>query len=94
MGGGFPQFCGYQSHAAFALCQTEPALHFHTVAFIPVVLSLVSGLALPGTSQCRTGEADPMRLAIAEILTVSVDFVRQDPAGVDFASITPAKNEL
>ena len=31
--------------------------------------------------QSWAGKTDPMRLAIAEILPVSVDFVRQDPAG-------------
>ena len=55
MGYGLPQLCRDQPHAAFTLCQTEPALHFHTLALIPVFLSLVSGLTLPGTSQCRTG---------------------------------------
>ena len=35
-----------------------------------------------GPPQSRAGKTAPMRLAIAEILPVSVDFVRQDPAGV------------
>lgn len=46
MGCGFPQLCGNQLHATFAFCQTEPALHFHTLAFIPVVLSLAAGFIL------------------------------------------------
>ena len=82
MGSGFPQFCGDQPHAAFALRQTEPALYFHTLALIPVFLSLVSGFALLGATQCRTGEPDSVRLAIVEILTISVDLVRQDTAGI------------
>ena len=77
MGSGFPQLCGDQSHAAFALCQTEPALYFHTLALIPVILSLVSGFAFPGATQCRTGEPDSVRLAIVEILTASVDLDRK-----------------
>ena len=55
MGSCFPQFSGDQSHAAFALRQAESALYFHTLALIPVILSLVSGFALLRTSQCRTG---------------------------------------
>ena len=55
MGRGLPQFCGHQSHAAFALRQAESTLHFHTLALITVVLSLVSGLTLPGTPQYQTG---------------------------------------
>ena len=60
----------------------ESALHFHALALIPIVLSLVSGFTLLGPPQSWAGKTDPMRLAIAEILPVSVDFVRQDPAGV------------
>ena len=87
MGSGFPQFCRDQPHATFALCQTEPALYFHTLALIPVVLSLVSGFALLGATQCRTGEPDSVCLAIVEILTVSVDLVRQNAAGVTFRNV-------
>ena len=94
MGRSLPQLCSDQPHATFTLRQTESALHFHTLALIPIVLSLVSGFTLLRPPQSWAGKTDPMRLAIAEILPVSVDFVRQDPAGVDFASITPAKNEL
>ena len=71
-----------QPHATFTLRQTESALHFHALALIPIVLSFVSGFTLLGPPQSRAGKTDPMRLAIAEILPVSVDFVRQDPAGV------------
>ena len=55
MGSGLPQLCDDQSHATFALCQTEPALYFHTLALIPVILSLVSVFALLEAPQCRTG---------------------------------------
>ena len=82
MGRSLPQLCGDQPHATFALCQTEPALRFHALTLIPIVLRLVSGFTLLGPPQSRAGKTDPMRLAIAEILPVSVDFVRQDPAGV------------
>ena len=71
-----------QPHATFTLRQTESALHFHALALIPIVLSLVSGFTLLRPPQSWAGKTDPMRLAIAEILPVSVDFVRQDPAGV------------
>ena len=82
MGSGFPQLCGDQTHAAFTFRQTEPALHFHTLAFIPVILCLVSDLTPLGTPQRRTGEPDSVLLAIVEILTVSVDLVRQNAAGI------------
>ena len=76
MDSGFPQFCGDQPHAAFALRQTELALHFHTLALVPIILSLVSDFALLWAPQCRTGEPDTMLLAITEILPVPVDLVR------------------
>ena len=82
MGRSLPQLCGDQPHATFTLRQTESALHFHALALIPIVLSLVSGFTLLGPPRSRAGKTDPMRLAIAEILPVSADFVRQDPAGV------------
>ena len=75
MGSGFPQFYGDQPHSTFALRQTEPALYFHTLALITVILSLVSGFVLPGTPQRRTREPNPVCLAIVKILTVSVDVV-------------------
>ena len=80
MGRSLPQLCSDQPHATFTLRQSESALHFHALALIPIVLSLVSGFTLLGPPQSRAGKTDPMRLAIAEILPVSVDFVRQDPA--------------
>ena len=80
MGGGFPQLCGDQPHTAFPLGQTESALHFHTVAFITVILRLVSGFALPGPSQRRAGEPDAMLLAKAEVFPVPVYL--QDAAGI------------
>lgn len=43
---GFPQFGRNQSHAAFTLCQTELALHFHALTLIPIVLSLGPGCSL------------------------------------------------
>ena len=82
MGHSLPQLCSDQPHATFSLRQTESALHFHTLALIPIVLSLVSGFTFLRAPQSRTGKTDPVRPAIAEILSVSVDFVRQDPAGV------------
>ena len=82
MGRSLPQLCSDQPHATFTLRQTESALHFRTLALIPIVLSLVSGFTLLGPPQSWAGKTDPMRLAIAEILPASVDFVRQDPAGV------------
>ena len=82
MGRSLPQLCGDQPHATFALCQTEPALHFHSLALIPIVLSLVSGFTLLGPPQSWAGKTDPMCLAIAEILPVSVDLVCQNTAGV------------
>ena len=81
MSSSLPQFCGDQPHAAFALRQTEPALHFHTLTLIPVILGLVPGFALLWASQCRTGEPDSVLLATVEILTISVDPVRKDEAG-------------
>ena len=82
MGRSLPQLCSDQPHATFTLRQTESALHFHALALIPIVLSLVSGFTLFRPSQSWAGKTDPTRLAIAEILPVSVDFVRRDPAGV------------
>ena len=82
MGRSLPQLCSDQPHATFTLRQTESALHFHALALSPIVLSLVSGFTLLGPPQSRAGKTDPMRLAIADILPVSIDFVRQDPAGV------------
>ena len=82
MGRSLPQLCSDQPHATFTLRQSESALHFHALALIPIVLSLVSGFTLLVPPQSWAGKTDPMRLAIAEILPVSVDFVRQDPAGV------------
>lgn len=82
MGRSLPQLCGDQPHATFALCQTEPALHYHSLALIPIVLRLVSGFALLWAAQCRTREPDSVRLTIAEILPVSVDLVCQNTAGV------------
>ena len=55
MGGGFPQFSGNQSHAAFSFCKAKPALYFHAFTFIKVIPRFVPGLALPGPAQCRTG---------------------------------------
>lgn len=78
MDSGLLRFCGDQSHAAFALCQAEAALHFHAVAFILVILILVSGLAFLGPSQHRTEKPDAALFAIAEIISVSVDFIRQN----------------
>lgn len=80
MGGGFPQFC--MPPTAFALRQAEPALNFHTLAFISVILRLVSGFSLPGPSQRRAGEPNVMLLAITEVFPVPVDLVRQDTAGI------------
>ena len=82
MGSGLLQLCSDQSHTAFAFCQTEFALHFHTFAFVFVVLSLVSGFTFLGSSQSRTGKPDTMLLAIAEIISVSVDLVRQNAGRV------------
>ena len=82
MGRSLPQLCGDQPHATFTLRQTESALHFHALALIPIVLSFVSGFTLLSPPQSWAGKTDPMCLAIAEILPVSVDFVRQDPDGV------------
>ena len=77
---GFPQVCSNQLHAAFAFRQTEPALRLHTLALIPAILSPVSGPALPGATRCRTGEPDPVCLAIVGILSVPADFIRQNAA--------------
>ena len=45
-------------HATLALGQTEPTLHFHTFAFIPIVPCLISDLVLSRTYECRTGQPD------------------------------------
>ena len=66
MGRSLPQLCSDQPHATFTLRQTESALHFHTLALIPIVLSLVSGFTLLRPPQSWAGKTDPMRLAIAE----------------------------
>ena len=73
MGSRFLQLCSDLSHAAFAFCQTEFALNFHTFTFVFVVLKFVSAFALFGPSQSRTGEADPPLFAIAEIIPVAID---------------------
>ena len=52
------------------------------MTFIPVVLSLISGLTLLGATQGRTRKSDAMLLAEAEILPVSVYLVRQDATGI------------
>ena len=49
MGRSLPQLCGDKPHATFTLRQTESALHFHALALIPIVLSLVSGFTLSKT---------------------------------------------
>ena len=57
MGHSLPQLCGDQPHATFTLRQTKSALHFHTLALIPIVLSLVSGFTLLGPPQSYAGKA-------------------------------------
>ena len=56
------QLCCDQTHPALTLCQAEPALHFHTFTFIPIVLSHVPDFTLLWLPQCRTGEPDAMHL--------------------------------
>ena len=51
------QLCSDQPHATFTLRQTESALHFHTLALIPIVLSLVSGFTLLRLSRSWAGKA-------------------------------------
>lgn len=41
-------------HAIFAFRQAEPALYFHTLTLVPVILDLVLGFAFLGPSQSRT----------------------------------------
>ena len=56
MGHSLPQLCSDQPHATFSLRQTESALHFHTLALIPIVLSLVSGFTLLRAPQSWAGK--------------------------------------
>ena len=56
MGRSLPQLCSDQPHATFTLRQSESALHFHALALIPIVLSLVSGFTLLGPPQSRAGK--------------------------------------
>ena len=55
MGRSLPQLCSDWFHATFALRQTESALHFHALALIPIVRSLVSGFTLLGPPQSWAG---------------------------------------
>ena len=75
MGCGFPQLCSHQANAAFAFCQTEPALHFYTLALVAVILCLVADFTLSGSAQCRAGQADPVYFAVRQILARAVDFI-------------------
>lgn len=79
---GFMQLCSDQSHAAFALCQTESALCFYSFAFIPVILCFVSDFAFLGATKRRSREPNAMCFAITEILAVAVDFVCQNPTWI------------
>ena len=67
MGRSLPQLCSDQPHATFTLRQSESALHFHALALIPIVLSLVSGFTLLRPPQSWAGKTDPMRLALATL---------------------------
>lgn len=72
----------HQTHSTFPLSQAEFALYFYPLAFVLVILNLVPFLTLLGPSQSRAGQPDPPLFAVAEILSVSVDFVCQDTTGV------------
>ena len=82
MGSGFLQLGSNQTHATFPFRQAKPALYFHAFTFIQVILRLVLNLTLSRSAQSRAGEADSVFLAITEILTVSVDLIRQNTAGI------------
>ena len=56
MGRSLPQLCSDQPHATFTLRQTESTLHFHALALIPIVLSLVSGFTLLRPSRSWAGK--------------------------------------
>ena len=75
MGCSFPQLCSHHAHAAFAFCQAEPALYFHTLAFVAVILCLIADFTLSGSAQCRAGQADPACFAVRQILARAVDFI-------------------
>lgn len=68
--------------AAFALGQIEPALRFYTLALILIILGLVPSILFSWETHCRAGEPYPVRFAVVESLTVPVDLVRQNTAGV------------
>ena len=82
MCGGFAQFRGNQTHSAFTLCQTESALHFQTLTFIPVILRFVSDFVFLRTPKHRIGQPYSPFFAVPEFLQIPVDLVRQNAARI------------
>jgi len=82
VGDRFPQFGHNQTQPAFAFGKTEPPFNFHALAVINEVLRNVSERVFLWPAQCWAGQSNSMLLAIAVVLPVAVDFVRQNSAGI------------
>ena len=73
----FFQSCHDHSQSTFPLSQAELPFNLHTVGLILIITLFVPLFILSRTSQSRAGQANVMSRTIAEILAVSIDFVRQ-----------------
>lgn len=82
MSNGFLQLCHNQSHAALPFGKAESMLHFHTLAFIQKVLCFVSHFILFGPSTHRARQMNTLLFAIAQTLSILVDFVFQSLTGI------------
>ena len=74
---GFFQLCVHFAEITFPFGETELSLHFDPLALVKNRLLSVTALVLLGSAKRRAAETDPMQLAIAEILTVSIDLICQ-----------------
>ena len=70
-------FCFNLSKIASSLGKTELPLDFNALVLVEISLFPVTPFILLGSSQSRTAEANPMQLAVTEILTVAVDLICQ-----------------
>ena len=76
-GYGFLLLCFYLSEVAFALGKAELPLDFNALILVEISLSPVTLFILLRSAQSRTAEPDPVQLAVAEILAIAVNLIRQ-----------------
>ncbi len=76
------QLCHDLSKSAFSFGETKPPLHFHTLTFIYEVLDSTPVFIFLRPAQCRTGQVNTVIPAVADILSVPIDLVRKNAAGI------------